>query len=52
LVEYFTLFCKELPNGWRYWQVAGVDSAWEQYKLEVEKMLENGDDSHLPACPW
>jgi len=21
-----------------------VDSAWEQYKLEARKMLENGDD--------
>jgi hypothetical protein len=23
---------------------AGVDNAWEQYKLEARKMLENGDD--------
>jgi len=35
---------------------AGVDSAWEQRKLEASlpwravqgKMLENGDESHLP----
>ena len=24
---------------------AGVDSAWEQYKLEARKMLENGGES-------
>jgi hypothetical protein len=28
---------------------AGLDSAREQYKLEARKMLENGDDSHLPV---
>ena len=26
---------------------AGVDSAWEQEKLEAGKMLQNGDESHL-----
>jgi hypothetical protein len=29
----------------RWW--TGVDSAWEQKKLEARKMLENGDESHL-----
>jgi hypothetical protein len=29
------------PNGWRYPQVAGVESAWEQKKLEARKMPEN-----------
>lgn len=28
----------------------GVDSAWEQYKLEAGKMLENGDESHLSSA--
>jgi len=27
---------------------AGVDSAWEQEKLEARKMLENVAESHLP----
>ena len=27
---------------------AGVDAAWEQYKFGARKMLENGDESHLP----
>jgi len=27
-----------------------VDSAWEQYKLEARKMLENGDESHLSSA--
>ena len=27
---------------------AGVDNAWEQEKLEARKILENGDESHLP----
>jgi hypothetical protein len=26
--------------------MAGVDSAWEQEKLEARKMLENATDSH------
>ena len=29
---------------------AGVDSAWEQKKLETRKMLENGDESHLSSA--
>jgi len=30
---------------------AGVDSAWEQRKLEARKMLQNGGESHLSnAC--
>jgi hypothetical protein len=29
---------------------AGVDSAWEQEKLEARKMLENGDESHLSSA--
>jgi len=29
---------------------AGVDSAWEQRKLEARKMLENGDESHLSSA--
>jgi len=29
---------------------AGVDSAWEQYKLEAGKMLENGDESYLSSA--
>jgi hypothetical protein len=28
----------------------GVDSAWEQYKLEARKMLKNGDESHLSSA--
>jgi len=27
---------------------AGMDSAWEQKKLEARKILENGGESHLP----
>jgi hypothetical protein len=38
--------------------MAGVDSAWEQKKLDASlfwrtvqgKMLENGDESHLPCA--
>ena len=29
---------------------AGADSAWEQYKLEAGKMLENADESHLSSA--
>jgi hypothetical protein len=29
---------------------AGVDSAWEQRKLEAWKMLENGAESHLSGA--
>ncbi len=29
---------------------AGLDSAWEQYKLEARNMLENGDESHLSSA--
>lgn len=29
---------------------AGVDSAWEQEKLEARKMLESGDESHLSGA--
>ena len=29
---------------------AGVDSAWEQYKLEARKMLVNRADSHLSGA--
>jgi len=29
-----------------------VDSAWEQYKLEARKLLENGGESHLSSAPW
>ena len=29
---------------------AGVDSAWEQYKLEARKLLENAADSHLSSA--
>ena len=32
----------------RWW--AGVDSAWEQEKLEVRKILENGADSHTSGA--
>jgi hypothetical protein len=28
----------------------GVDSAWEQEKLDARKMLENGDESHLSGA--
>jgi hypothetical protein len=28
----------------------GVDSVWEQKKLEARKMLENGAESHLSAA--
>jgi hypothetical protein len=27
-----------------------VDNAWEQYKLEARKVLENGDESHLSSA--
>jgi len=30
---------------------AGVDSAWEQEKLEARKMPENGAESHLSGAP-
>ena len=30
---------------------AGVDSAWEQEKLEAWKMLENGAESHTSGAP-
>ena len=34
------------PNGLRYWGAgAGVDSVWEQEKLEARKMLENAAES-------
>jgi len=36
----------EQPNGLRYLRVGGVDSAWEQEKLEARKMLENAAESH------
>ena len=29
---------------------AGVDSAWEQEKLDARKMLKNGDESHLSSA--
>jgi len=29
---------------------AGVDSAWEQEKLEARKMPENGDESHTSGA--
>jgi hypothetical protein len=29
---------------------AGVDSAWEQRKLEARKMLENGDESPVSSA--
>ena len=32
----------------RWW--AGVDSAWEQEKLEARKMLENAADSHMSSA--
>ena len=31
---------------------AGVDSAWEQKKLEARKMLVNRADSHTSGAPW
>jgi hypothetical protein len=30
---------------------AGVNSVWEQKKLEARKILENGDESHLSSAP-
>jgi hypothetical protein len=33
----------------RVW--AGVDSVWEQEKLEARKMLENGAESHTSGAP-
>jgi len=30
---------------------AGVDSAWEQEKLEARKMLENAAESHTSGAP-
>jgi hypothetical protein len=32
------------------WRWAGVDSAWEQDKLEARKMLENAADSHTSGA--
>ena len=29
---------------------AGVDSVWEQKKLEARKMLKNGGESHLSSA--
>jgi hypothetical protein len=43
------LFAKP-PNGLRYWQVAGVEPAWGQYKLEAGNMLVNSDESHLSSA--
>ena len=31
---------------------AGVNSAWEQRKLEARKMLENGVESPASSAPW
>jgi N-formylglutamate amidohydrolase len=31
---------------------AGVDSAWEQEKLEARKMLENRAESPASSAPW
>jgi hypothetical protein len=31
---------------------AGVDSAWEQEKLEARKIPENAADSHTSGAPW
>ena len=28
-----------------------MDSAWEHYKLEARKMLENGDESRVSSAP-
>ena len=35
-------FLQEQANGLRYWRWVGVDSAWEQRKLEARKMLAVG----------
>ena len=35
----------------RYWRWAGVDSVWEQKKLEARKMLENAAESHTSGAP-
>jgi hypothetical protein len=34
-----------ISGGW-----VGVDSVWEQEKLEARKMLENGGESHLSSA--
>jgi hypothetical protein len=31
---------------------AGVDSAWEQEKLEARKMLENAAESHMSGATY
>ena len=31
---------------------AGVDSVWEQRKLEARKMLENAAESPASSAPW
>ena len=49
--DFYGLLCLLRANGLRFtgrW--AGVDSAWEQEKLEARKLLENGDESHLSSA--
>jgi hypothetical protein len=52
----FSFFLKinlgELPNGFCYLRVAGVDSAWEQEKLEARKMLVEAAESHPSSTPF
>ncbi len=38
------------PNGLRYLRVGGVDSVWEQEKLEARKISKNDADSHTSGA--
>jgi hypothetical protein len=42
--------CWLLPNGLRSGGWAGVDSVWEQEKLEAREMFEKAAESHLSGA--
>jgi hypothetical protein len=41
-----SIFCKELPNGLRYWRVGCADSLDRQKKLEARKISEKPHRTH------
>jgi hypothetical protein len=50
LCKIINVLCNLLaPNGVRYLRM-GVDSAWEQKKLEARKMPENAAESHTSGA--
>jgi len=50
IVFFFHQFLCKAPNDLRYREQDGVDSAWEQRKLEARKMLENAAESHTSGA--